>query len=298
MLAFKPIELSDKELFESYTLCYNYHNLEASFANIFIWRRVFNTKLAVDDNAMYLYLDNGHDAFMLPPFLNDCDRNIGEALSRTEAFMISRGRKPELRGVTELLRQKIEHDCPGRYTFFEDRKNFEYVYSSNDLQFLEGKKYHSKRNHINKLLSAHTAEYRRYTSADYDECIRLFTVWAQNKGGITQSYNNELNAIKDSLKYIDKLGLTGGLLYVDGKLEAFTIGEKFGDDMAIIHIEKANPEIQGSYALINREFVRHEWHYLKYINREEDMGIEGLRKAKLSYHPVFLLEKFIGVRNG
>lgn len=298
MLAFKPIELGDKELFESYTLCNNYHNLEASFANIFIWRRLFNTMIATDDIAMYLYLDNGTESFMLPPYLSDCDSSIEEALSRAETFMISRGARPELRGVTAQIRQKIEHDCPVRYTFFEDRKNFEYVYNSSDLSALEGKKYHSKRNHINRLLSSHSAQYRRYTKDDYDECIRLFTVWAQSKGGMTKSYSNELSAIKDALQYIDILRLTGGLLYVDGKLEAFTIGEKFGSDMAIIHIEKANPLIQGSYALINREFVRHEWYYLKYINREEDMGIEGLRKAKMSYRPVFLLEKFVGIRSG
>lgn len=298
MLAFKPIELGDKELFESYTLCYNYHNLEASFANIFIWRRMFNTVMAVDDIAMYLYLESETGPFMLPPFPNDCDKNIGEALSRAEAFMISLGERPKLRGVTDEIRQKIERDCPGRYVFTEDRGNFEYVYNSKDLAELTGKKYHGKRNHINNLLSAHATRYRRYTSADYDECIRLFTVWAQSKGGMTQSYKNELAAIKDALEHMDKLGLTGGLLYVDGKLEAFTIGERFGSDMAIIHIEKANPLIQGTYALINREFVKNEWYYLKYINREEDMGIEGLRKAKLSYHPVFLLEKFNGIRSG
>ena len=97
---------------------------------------------------------------------------------------------------------------------------------------------------------------------------------------------------------MDVLNLRCGLLYIDGSLEAFSIGEKFDDNMAIIHIEKANPDLQGSYALINREFVRHEWSDVKYINREEDMGIEGLRKAKLSYNPVCLLEKYDCRRSG
>lgn len=298
MLTFRPIELGDKEIFEKYTLCHGYHNLEASFANIFIWRRVWDIQMATEENAMYLYLSNGKESFMLPPFLNDCDTSIGWALERCEEFLQSRGFWPILRGVTVPFKQKIERDCPDRYSFTEDRNNFEYVYSAQELCTLQGKKFHSKRNHINKLLSAHSAYYRRYTNDDYDECMRLYMQWAENKGGLTQSYKNELAALKDALKYMDILGLVGGLLIVDGNLEAFTIGEKFGDDMAIIHIEKANPSLQGAYAMINREFVCHEWHDLKYINREEDMGIEGLRKAKLSYNPVFLSEKYVGTRSG
>lgn len=296
-MEFKPIELSDKELFDGYTLCFNYHNLEASFANIFIWRRVYNTMLAVDDIAMYIYLNKGADSFMLPPFLRDCDSSIEKALLRAEEFMVSMAIKPQLRGVTVELKQKIESDCPGRYTFVEDRSNFEYVYNTNDLANLEGRKYSSKRNHINSLLSTHTAQYVSYKNSDYDKCISLYSTWAEEKGGMTSSFENEFSATKDALRHIERLGLKCGLLYVDDKLEAFSIGEKFGTDMAIIHIEKANPLIRGSYALINREFVRHEWGGLKYINREEDMGIEGLRKAKLSYHPVFLLEKFTGLRS-
>lgn len=298
MLRFKPIELSDKKLFENYTLCHGYHNLEASFANIFMWRRALNIQMAVDELAMYLYLSNEKMAFMLPPFLDDCDMNMAEPLERCEAFLESRGRKAILRGVTEALKKKIESDCPGRYSFTEDRNNFEYVYNARDLCTLEGKKYHSKRNHINKLISSHSVAYRRYTADDYPACIALYEAWAAGKGGSGDSYQNEYLAFQDALGNLGALGLVCGLLLVDGRLAAFSIGEKFGDDMAIIHIEKADPSIQGAYALINREFACHEWSDLEYINREEDMGLEGLRKAKLSYHPVFLNKKYVGVKEG
>lgn len=163
--------------------------------------------------------------------------------------------------------------------------------------YAKGKKYSSKRNHINKLTERHSFEYRRYNKEDYENCIMLYQEWVKAKGGLTDNYQNEYKALKDALTYIDELGLVCGLLFVDGKLEAFSIGEKFGDDMAIIHFEKANAAIQGTYALINREFVCHEWSDLEYINREEDMGLEGLRKAKLSYNPVFLNEKYTGTRS-
>ncbi len=296
MLSFKPIELEDKTHFEKFTLCHGYHNLEASFANIFIWRRAWNIQMAADELALYLHLSNGKISFSLPPFLDDCDTSMVEPLKRYDEFFASRGEKPHLKGVTTELKEKIERDCPGWYTFTADRDNFEYVYNAEDLITLQGKKYHAKRNHINKFLKEHTFEYRRYTKDDYSACIELQEKWMETKGIESKSFENELLAAKDALTHIDELGLKCGMLYVDGNLEAYSIGEKF-DDMAIIHVEKANPDIQGVFALINREFASHEFSDVVYINREEDMGIEGLRKAKLSYYPVCLKEKFVGVRN-
>lgn len=296
MLNFKPIELEDKTNFEIYTTCHGYHNLEASFANIYIWRRAWNIRMATDELALYVHLISGTASFALPPFLDCCDESMEEPLKRYDEFFASRGEKPLLKGVTTELKEKIERDCPGWYTFTADRDNFEYIYDAKDLITLEGKKYHAKRNHINKFLKEHTFEYHRYTNADYEACIALQERWMETKGEANQSYENELNAAKDALKNIDVLGLKCGMLYVDGSLEAYSIGEKF-DDMAIIHIEKANPDIQGVFVLINREFASHEFSDVVYINREEDMGIEGLRKAKLSYYPICLKEKFVGVRN-
>jgi len=296
MLSFKPIQLEDKTRFEKFTLCHGYHNLEASFANVFIWRRAWNIHMTTDEFALYLHLSSGDVSFALPPFLDNCDISMVEPLIRYDEFFASRGEKPFLKGVTPELKAKIERDCPGWYTFTPDRDNFEYVYNAQDLITLEGKKYHAKRNHINKLLKEHSFEYRRYTNDDYDACIALQERWIETKGGETRSFENELQAAKDALRHLDELGLVCGMIYVDGNLEAYSIGERF-DDMAIIHFEKANPDIQGVFALINREFASREFSDIAYINREEDMGIEGLRKAKLSYYPVCLKEKFVGVRN-
>lgn len=299
MLSFKELELGDKTLFETYTLCHGYHNLEASFANIFLWRKAWNIQIATDEYAMYLLLDDGKSKqFMLSPFLQNCDINFGQPLKNCEEYMQSKfGKGLLIKGVTEQKMNKIQKDCPDEYTFSADRGNFEYVYLSEDLCELKGKKYHGKRNHINKLLSNHSFEYRRYSNADYDTCISLQQQWMQSKEELLEEYEQELALIKEALANLDVLNLRCGLLFVDGKLEGFTIGEKFQGDMAIIHIEKANPNIQGAYPLINREFIKNEWCDVKYINREEDMGLEGLRKAKLSYNPVYLLEKYDCVRS-
>ena len=298
MLQFKDLDLEDKTLFEAFTLCHGYHNIEASFTNNFIWRKAWNTRIASDDEALYLLL-NSHksEPYVLTPFLDNCDNNIGSALRKCEEYLKAKFDSPLLvRGITEKVKEKIENDCPGEYTFTLNRSCFDYVYRSEDLAMLKGKKYHAKRNYINRLLKSHTFEYKRYSHEYYDACVALHDQWIKNKGEYTAGYADEFAVIKEALLNVGTLNLKCGLLFVDDQLEAFSIGEKFVDDMVIVHIEKANPDLDGAFALINREFVRHEWSDVTYINREEDMGIEGLRKAKLSYHPAYMIEKYYCVR--
>lgn len=295
MLDLRPLELEDKELFERFAVCYGYHNIEASFANKYIWGDAMKTRIFADEHTMYLLFNYAGEDFMVPPFLKDCDINFTGPLRNCEEYMLSTLGKFLIKGVTNEIKAQIEKDCPGRYRFEPDRINYEYVYLAEDLSTLRGKKLHAKRNHINKLLAEHTYEYRKYTGGDYDACIALQKEWIRCKDDSPEGCE-ELEVIKRALENLDRLGLKCGLLFVDGRLEGFSIGEAFGD-MAIIHIEKANANLGGAFPLINREFVRNEWSGMKYINREEDMGIEGLRKAKLSYNPVFLLEKYDCLRN-
>jgi uncharacterized protein len=296
MLEFRDINITDKEEFERYT--HGHRNTEASFANIYLWRKVCRTKIAMDEQAMYLLLDlPNYRPFVLAPFLLDYNASYKEPLQRIYEYMNARCGGFFMKGVTGCVRERIEADCPGNFSLVPDRDNFEYVYLSSDLCNLEGKKLHAKRNHINRLLQEHKAEYRAYRPEDYDACIALHIQWMENKGGETKGYKEEFTVTQTALSNMERLNLKCGMLYVDGKLTAFSIGECFKDDMAIIHIEKADPDVQGAYAMINREFARAEWSGVKYINREEDMGIEGLRKAKLSYNPVFLIEKYTCVRS-
>ncbi len=295
MLNLRPLELKDKELFERFTVCYGYHNIEASFANKYIWGEAMKTRFFADKHTMYLIFNYAGQDFMVPPFLKECDINFTEPLRKCEEYMMSTLGSFLIKGVTNEIKAQIEKDCPGRYRFEPDRINYEYVYLAEDLATLKGKKLHAKRNHINNLISQHAYEYRKYTDNDYEACIALQEEWIHRKDDFTEG-REELEVIKRALQNIEKLDLKCGLLFVDGRLEGFSIGEGFGD-MAIIHIEKANADLEGAFPLINREFVRNEWSDMKYINREEDMGLEGLRKAKLSYNPVFLLEKYDCLRN-
>ena len=173
-----------------------------------------------------------------------------------------------------------------------DRDNFDYIYNMEDLRTLSGKKYHGKRNHINQFLSANEYEYVEITPSMLLECMAIYEAWLAKKDPAEQGVLGEKNAILIGLQYMEQLGPKGGGIRMGGQLRAFSLGERLDDEMAVIHIEKAEGEIPGLYPLINQAFVDNAWKDVTYINREEDMGLEGLRKAKLSYHPAFLLEKF------
>lgn len=296
MLEFRDIEIGDKAVFKEYTR--GYSNVEACFGNMYLWRESWHIKIGFEEDALYVLMENGvYPSFMLPPFMKDADADITGPVLKCEKYMRSVYDKPlRFKGVTAQTKQRIELQMADEFVFTEDRPNYEYVYKSEDLASLVGKKYSAKRNHINKLIISHAFEYRVYTGEYYEQCVALQESWIEAKGGMNDDFSDELFVTKEALKNIDALGIKCGLLIVDGKMEAFSIGEQHGDNMAVIHIEKANPHLQGAFPLINREFVRNEWMDVEYVNREEDMGIEGMRRAKMSYNPVFLVEKYDCVR--
>lgn len=168
-------------------------------------------------------------------------------------------------------------------------------YEGESLRTLAGRKNQKKRNHLNSFIKEYgdRVEYRKLNEKDFKDCKNVMSKWLEDKGEDSE-FDSEVRAIKrifdnyDKLK--DKIKIAG--IYIDSKLEAFSIGEMLNKDMAVIHIEKANSDIRGLYPYINKEFLVNEFSDVKFVNREEDLGIEGLRKAKLSYHPIKFAEKY------
>jgi len=193
--------------------------------------------------------------------------------------------------------EKIEAHYGDVFEYIEERDYFDYLYRGDDLKNLEGKKYQKKRNHIRSFVKEYEGRYR-YTSLGQEqlfEIIQLLDRWSQNK--IDQSqYDegiiNERLAIEQLLKHQHLLPIQIGGIYIDEVLQAFSIGERFHNSTAIIHVEKADPNIKGLYPMINQLLIQREFSDICYINREDDLGIEGLRKAKLSYYPYALIEKY------
>jgi len=197
-----------------------------------------------------------------------------------------------MRGVTDLTKEKITNDCGDRYIFEEDRKTEEYIYRSQDLIELHGEKYHAKKNHVNKFLKTYNYEYEPYEEKYFDACLSLFYDWAEKKGFSQADRAAEEDSLIRALTYYKALGLKGCVIKIDGKVCAYSLGEALNHHMVLIHIEKADYAYNGIYQFINMEFAKRQWPDYPYINRQEDMGIEGLRKAKESYHPAYLVKKY------
>ena len=169
----------------------------------------------------------------------------------------------------------------------------DYVYETEKLATLAGKKLHGKRNHINKFKTLYPDwTYESLSDDNVEDCFQMALEWRNQNGCEDDPEKNaEMCVTLNSLRLYKELGLKGGVLKAGGRIVAFTVGEPLCDDTFVVHIEKAFPDVDGAYPMINQQFVQHECMDYKYVNREEDTGAEGLRKAKLSYKPAFLEEK-------
>ena len=209
-------------------------------------------------------------------------------------YFIDNGRKPIFKRISQDELKYFSGVGVPENSFVYDRDNSDYLYNTSDLIGLRGKKYDGKRNHINKFNRRYTYEYIPLECSLLDECSRIMEEWCGEKGCDCQDGDYcERFANMELLRNYKTLGCKGALIKTDGKFEAFTVGEMLNEDTAVIHIEKAKSSIDGLYTLINQQFTLREWSGTTYINREQDLGEEGIRKAKLSYHPVRLIDKYI-----
>lgn len=193
---------------------------------------------------------------------------------------------------------QMETWYPGQFQIEYLRDEADYVYEMEKLSTLAGKKLHGKRNHINKFKTLYPDwNYEPITSENVEECFQMALEW-RNENGCEEDLekNAEMCVTLNFLRLFKELGMKGGLIRVDKKVVAFCVGEPVCKDTFVVHVEKAFAEVEGAYPMINQQFVQHECTDYLYVNREEDTGAEGLRKAKLSYHPAFLVEKGIVTR--
>ena len=184
---------------------------------------------------------------------------------------------------------------PGCFDCTEDRDYADYLYSADKLISLAGKKLHGKRNHINRFTAEHDWSFRDLTPELFPDCLALLARWAEDADNAAGTVDGEHAAIARAFEYYDALGLLGGALFAEGELVGFTVGEKISADTFDVHFEKARADLNGAYPTVNREFVklvRERYPEIAYINREDDMGLENLRKSKESYDPDILLRKF------
>lgn len=279
----KIIDLSDRELFE--TTGKNEEGIAMfGFASLFFWKEYYKTSYSVINGNIVCKgsSDKGNCIFYFPRGLND---NYKETI---DTIISSCENNIRFLPLTESLANKIKEAFSNSKISLMDGK-CEYVYNQSDLSSLAGKKYHAKRNHIAKFDKNYDCEYININSENVDvlrKCAEhLYKV-------IENSPQYEYLAIKCAIEHFNELKLRAGVLTVDGNFVAYSIGSSINEDTADIHFEKADRSYDGAYAKINNSFAKYAWTDKLYLNREEDLGIEGLRKAKLSYYPCYLNQMY------
>lgn len=289
MQELKEITLEDKSwIQEILNKCY-YMSCEYSFGNHFIWKKSYNVKIA-NINGFYVAASQDENglSFLYPAGEGDIKPVIEELMEYSK----SKGYKFHMHSLPEEKKDELLNLFPGKFKIEENRDLADYIYKSEDLINLKGKKFHGKRNHIARF-KENNWSFEPITENNIAECLEMNKKWCViNNCESDESKTEEFCAVTRSLKYFKELNFFGGLLRVDGKVVAFTIAERLNSNTAVVHIEKAFSDIQGAYPMINREFVANMASEYEFINREEDLGVEGLRKAKLSYRPAILLKKY------
>ncbi|MPM51103.1 hypothetical protein SDC9_97849 [bioreactor metagenome] len=294
VVLFKPIDIKAKDILQPYFDLVDYEACEYCFVTLYMWKDLYKTVYYVEDDFAIVSGEYEGSEFVVLPLASK--ENMGKAIKFIIDTFKGKGKKIHLRAITKEIVDFMKVNYEGMFEYIEERDYFDYVYDGESLRTLAGRKNQKKRNHLNYFLKEYENrfEYKKIESEEqFKECINLVQLWSEGKED-QKDYEDEFNAIQrifDNYELL-KENLRIGGIYIDSKLEAFTIGEMLNNDMAVIHIEKANPDIRGLYPYINQQFLLNEFKNTKFINREEDLGIEGLRKAKLSYHPIKFVEKY------
>ncbi len=292
-LEFKAPDISDYPKISKFLKPFaeNSMSCEITPMTLLIWKNYYHQKIAFCDDMMFVSLGENCEIFLLP-FAD----NMEKAVNILRDYTKSQNRPLVFLGAEGIRLDIFNGIFCEEFSQAESRDDFEYLYSTEKLKTLSGKKFHSKRNHITAFSKAHKWSYETLTPEILPEVFKMADKWTEEMRKITENSKSievENAALKEYLPYMQKLNLRGGCIKVNGEIVAFTFGSPINNKVFDIHVEKALPEFRTAYSLINREFIANELSDFEYVNREDDMGLEGLRKAKLSYHPDILLKKYV-----
>ena len=286
MSEFRKAEITDKQEIDRILKDSDCHSLEYSFTTLFLWQDVYNMEFKIEDEVLFVRSGKEKKAYLFPCGPGNLENAVKKLLLNKDVYYYS---------LSEENKIYLEKLAPGRFEFYESRNDGDYVYKSESLATLSGKKLSSKRNHINRFVAENPDwSYEEITEKNIDEVKKMHQKWCEMvDDGSKKGLSDETLAVKRALEYYDDLKLSGGLIRTKGEVVAFSFGDRLNDKTFLVHIEKAFSEITGAYQIINREFVLHNCMDYEFVNREEDTGDESLRKAKLSYRPFEIVKKYI-----
>ena len=295
IIEFHPITLADRDWMNEKLREEHPDACEYTFANNFIWRKVYQVEVAELHGCLVIrFIENGSYCYSYPVGAGDKKAAVEELLFQCKKDGIPLVMSP----LSEEDRTCLLRWFPGKFLIEGDRDDYDYIYSREKLATLAGKKLHGKRNHIARFMDAGDWEYEPMTDENMEECRTMTYTWMRMRSEKwNEEMEDEIMVLHEAFDHRKELGLVGGVLRKAGEIVAFCMGEPLNDTTFVVHFEKAYPMMQGAYPMINQQFVQHECGEYEYVNREEDTGDPGLRKAKLSYYPEILLTKYVATES-
>lgn len=299
MLNFKKPEIEDKIWVDECLKHANSMNCEYTFGNVYVWATSYSTEICHYKNFFICRWGRGKErSYSLPLGEGDFTEVINAIIDDAKSL----GIKPRIYGITEGYRLLLQEAFTGKFEYEYDDAFNDYIYSTEKMASLSGKKYHGKRNHITNFKKNNPDWcFEKIDDSNIKECIEMHSRWIENRKSdneYDEDYSLEFEAVLTAFDKYKELGFVGGLIRADGKVIAYTMGEgQMNGKCFVSHFEKAPADVQGAYAIINQEFTKNLLMDYQYVNREEDLGIEGLRKSKQSYIPEIWLKKCVAVYN-
>ncbi len=284
---FKKIEIDDIDILKPFLTQADELTCELSFVNLLLWQPLYNNCYCIEDGILYLKsYDDNIVTYSLP---------FGNMKTGFEKIVAHTGNPyPDIWAQAGKRFDEFKHLYGKYYDIYESRNEFDYIYNSQDLITLSGKKYHSKRNHISSFSKQFDWRYEDINDSNLSLVKKCAEIWYnQSADRMDEELKNEMHGVSLMLDNMKRLDIKGGAIIIDKKVVAFTLGSPINQNIYNIHIEKALEGFGAAYTVINREFAARNLDNYKYINREDDLGIEGLRKSKLSYKPQIILPKYI-----
>ncbi|MDR1069553.1 MAG: phosphatidylglycerol lysyltransferase domain-containing protein [Gracilibacteraceae bacterium] len=294
---FKLLGIDDCALLGTYLARRERTACQENMATIFNWGSRLQTHLAVTEEWLFLRHEReGNYSFYFP--LGAKESDLAAAANEMRAWCHSRGQSLTLWSVTTEQKNELEIACPGVFDFMPARNSWDYVYEAKRLAEVRGNKMHGKKNHLNHFIKKYPDwQFEVFGEENFDAVSRMNDEWCLRYGcGEQESLRAEYCAVQRCLANYRALGVLGGVLRAEGAVAAFSLASPLGRESFDVHVEKAFHDMQGAYQVINREMVRLILRLhpeVKWINREDDAGEEGLRQAKLSYHPDMMVEKYV-----
>ena len=294
-LQFKPVEIQHRAILQSY-LRNNSQTCDRTFTNLFCWQHHYRTQWAEVNGWLVVRAHiNGERKAAYIAISQNKTPDYSEIIPLLEADATQNNQLLSLMGLNDDECVLLQQQYPDAFVIDRNRDFADYIYRAEDLRTLKGRKYAQKRNHVNKFKSLYSYHYEPITRNNITDCMQLEDYWIAQQDH-DESARAEYDTIQQAFQHFEELELIGGALYVNHQIVAFTYGSAINDHVFCTHVEKGNIHYEGIYQMINQLFAQHLPENYIYINREEDLGIPGLRKSKLSYEPVLMAYKTIALK--